>query len=119
MTPQGKRFTNEGNSYHDFVQAMIKACRDEREVSAWLLCDHKALRSQALGCVAPAPLPIGRHLRSGYLKRGATLAELARLIEKRLMQPFPELSPGSAAAVPIRRHRPSRLEPLQKGARVQ
>jgi succinate dehydrogenase/fumarate reductase flavoprotein subunit len=33
-----------------------------------------------LGCVAPAPLPIGRHLRSGYLKRGATPAELAKRI---------------------------------------
>jgi predicted oxidoreductase len=33
-----------------------------------------------MGCVAPFPLPIGRHLRSGYLKRGRTLAELAQNI---------------------------------------
>jgi succinate dehydrogenase/fumarate reductase flavoprotein subunit len=77
VTPQGKRFTNEGNSYHDFVQDMVKACAGQREVFAWLLCDHKALRSYGLGCVAPAPLPIGRHLRSSYLQRGATVAELA------------------------------------------
>ena len=77
VTPKGRRFTNEGNSYHDFVQAMVKTCKDEPEVFAWLLCDHKALRSYGLGCVAPAPLPIGRHVRSGYLKRGATVAELA------------------------------------------
>ena len=77
VTPKGRRFTNEGNSYHDFVQAMVKACEGEAEVSAWLLCDHTALRKYGLGCVAPFPLPIGRHLRSGYLKRGATLAELA------------------------------------------
>jgi succinate dehydrogenase/fumarate reductase flavoprotein subunit len=80
VTPNGKRFTNEANSYHDFVQAMMKACEGEREISAWLLCDHKALRSYGLGCVAPAPLPIGRHLRSGYLKSGATVAELANKI---------------------------------------
>lgn len=80
VTPQGRRFTNEGNSYHDFVQAMVKACKDEPEIFAWLLCDHRALRSYGLGCVAPAPLPIGRHLRSGYLKRGTTVAELARQI---------------------------------------
>lgn len=80
VTRNGKRFTNEGNSYHDFVQAMVKACRDESEVSAWLICDHKALRSYGLGCVAPAPLPIGRHLRSGYLKRGASVGELAKHI---------------------------------------
>jgi succinate dehydrogenase/fumarate reductase flavoprotein subunit len=80
VTPQGRRFTNEGNSYHDFVQAMVKTCRIGEQISAWLLCDHKALRSYGLGCVAPAPLPIGRHLRSGYLKRGTTVAELARQI---------------------------------------
>lgn len=80
VTRRGKRFTNEGNSYHDFVQAMVQACQGAPEVSAWLLCDHQALRSYGLGCVAPAPLPIGRHLRSGYLKRGATVGELAQQI---------------------------------------
>lgn len=80
VTPKGVRFANEGNSYHDFVQAMVAACRGEKEVSAWLLCDHKALRAYGLGCVAPAPLPIGRHLRSGYLQSGNTVAELAARI---------------------------------------
>lgn len=80
VTPKGKRFTNEGNSYHDFVQAMVKACEGEPEVSAWLLCDHRALRNYGLGCVAPSPLPIARHLRSGYLKRGATVGDLAKQI---------------------------------------
>lgn len=80
VTRKGVRFTNEGSSYHDFVQAMVAACKGDSEVSAWLLCDHKALRSYGLGCVAPAPLPIGRHLRSGYLKSGGTIAELAKQI---------------------------------------
>lgn len=80
VTPSGKRFTNEGNSYHDFVQAMVKACKGEPEVSAWLLCDHATLRDYGLGAVAPAPLPIGRHLKSGYLKQGQTLVELATTI---------------------------------------
>jgi succinate dehydrogenase/fumarate reductase flavoprotein subunit len=80
VTPKGVRFANEGNSYHDFVQAMVSACQGEKEVSAWLLCDHKALRAYGLGCVAPAPLPIGRHLRSGYLQSGNTVAELAARI---------------------------------------
>lgn len=80
VTPKGVRFANEGNSYHDFVQAMVAACQGEKEVSAWLLCDHKALRAYGLGCVAPAPLPIGRHLRSGYLLSGNTVAELASRI---------------------------------------
>lgn len=80
VTPQGRRFINEGVSYHDFVQAMVRACRDEPEAVAWLICDHKALRSYGLGSVAPAPVPFGHHLRTGYLKRGATVGELARHI---------------------------------------
>ena len=78
VTRRGKRFTNEGNSYHDFVQAMVAACRAEKEISAFLICDHRTLRKYGLGCVAPFPLPIGRHLRTGYLLRGRTLAELAQ-----------------------------------------
>jgi len=80
VTPAGKRFTNEADSYHDFVQAMVAACAGQKDVSVWLLCDHKALRRYGLGCVAPFPLPIGRHLRSGYLTRGTSLAELAHRI---------------------------------------
>jgi succinate dehydrogenase/fumarate reductase flavoprotein subunit len=78
VTRAGKRFTNEGNSYHDFVQAMVAACNGEKEISAYLICDHRTLRKYGLGCVAPFPLPIGRHLRTGYLLRGRTLSELAQ-----------------------------------------
>jgi succinate dehydrogenase/fumarate reductase flavoprotein subunit len=80
VTTKGQRFTNEGNSYHDFVQALVGACQGQAEVSCWLLCDHRTLRQYGLGCVAPFPMPLGRHLRSGYLKRGATVADLARAI---------------------------------------
>jgi succinate dehydrogenase/fumarate reductase flavoprotein subunit len=80
VTCNGKRFTNEGSSYHDFVQDMVIACKGEKQVFSWLLCDHRTLRNYGLGCVAPFPLPIGRHLRSGYLKRGRTIAELASAI---------------------------------------
>lgn len=36
------------------------------------------LRRYGLGYVRPAPLPIAAHLRSGYLKRGTSLDQLAR-----------------------------------------
>ncbi len=77
----GKRFTNEAFSYHDFVQDWVKACKaaGQAEFSAWLVCDHKHLREYGLGAVAPFPLPLGRHLRSGYLKRGNSLSELASI----------------------------------------
>ncbi|WP_407187855.1 FAD-dependent oxidoreductase [Bradyrhizobium centrosematis] len=73
----GKRFTNEGNSYHDFVQAMIKAAKPGEEIAAYLLCDHKTLRTYGLGCVPPFPMPLGHHLDTGYLMRGDTLEALA------------------------------------------
>lgn len=73
----GKRFANEGNSYHDFVQAMVKAARPGEEIAAYLVCDHKTLRKYGLGCVPPFPMPLGHHLRTGYLMRGDTLEALA------------------------------------------
>jgi len=47
------------------------------EIAAFLICDHKTLRKYGLGCVPPFPMPIGRHLGTGYLTRGDTLAALA------------------------------------------
>ena len=77
VMPDGRRFANEGNSYHDFVQEMTKAAKPGEEIAAFLLCDHRALRKYGLGCVPPFPMPLGHHLETGYLKRGETLAELA------------------------------------------
>ncbi|MDM0116087.1 FAD-dependent oxidoreductase [Variovorax sp. J22R133] len=73
----GKRFVNEAASYHDFGQAMIETCRGQTEATAWLVCDRQALRNYGLGNAAAFPMPIGRHLRSGYLKQGRTPPELA------------------------------------------
>lgn len=73
----GKRFANEGNSYHDFVQAMVKAAKPGEEIAAFLVCDHKTLRKYGLGCVPPFPMPLGHHLKTGYLMRGDTLEALA------------------------------------------
>lgn len=80
VTSRGTRFTNEALSYHDFVQDLVKACAGLSEVSCWLICDHKHLREYGLGAVAPFPLPIGKHLQSGYLKKGGSLQDLAETI---------------------------------------
>jgi hypothetical protein len=34
------------------------ACKGQKEVSCWLLCDHRTLRQYGLGCVAPFPMPL-------------------------------------------------------------
>lgn len=74
---RGQRFTNESDSYHDMGMAMQKSCAEEAEVCAWLIADHRTIRRYGLGFAKPFPLPLGGHLRSGYLLRGATLKELA------------------------------------------
>jgi succinate dehydrogenase/fumarate reductase flavoprotein subunit len=78
VTRTGRRFVNEGNSYHDFIQGLFAATKNGEEVCAWLVTDHRALRAYGLGFVKPRPLPIGSHLASGYLLQGATVGELAR-----------------------------------------
>ena len=74
----GKRFTNESNSYHDVGAAMIEACRGQKETAMWLVCDKTTLSKYGLGYVKPAPMPIGRFIKNGYLFEGKTLADLAR-----------------------------------------
>lgn len=81
VTKNGRRFGNEALSYHDVVQNLVKACKGTGEVTCWLICDHAHLREYGLGAVAPFPLPIGKHLKSGYLKRGKSIEELANIIQ--------------------------------------
>lgn len=76
VTTQGQRFANEANSYHDVGQAMQRVAPGQAAV-AYLICDHRTLRRYGMGFVKPFPLPLLPHLRSGYLKRGRTLQELA------------------------------------------
>lgn len=74
----GRRFTNESNSYHDVGAALHRACEGMPETAMWLICDRVALSKYGLGYVKPAPMPIGRFIRNGYLIKGNTLAELAQ-----------------------------------------
>ena len=73
---RGERFCNEAVSYHDMGAAMIQT-QSHAGAQAWLLCDHRAIRRYGLGFAKPAPMPLGPYLRSGYLRRGRTLEELA------------------------------------------
>lgn len=74
----GKRFCNEGLGYHDYVTAMKAALAPGAEQASWLVCDRHFLRRYGLGIVRPAPVPIRWWLRSGYLKNGRTLGDLAQ-----------------------------------------
>ncbi len=74
----GRRFTNESESYHDVGAALIQACEGQRETAMWLICDRTAIGKYGLGYAKPSPMPLRPLIRSGYLLKGATLAELAR-----------------------------------------
>jgi succinate dehydrogenase/fumarate reductase flavoprotein subunit len=74
----GKRFTNESNSYHDVGAAMIEACKHDNETAMWLICDQATISKYGLGYAKPAPMPLGGFVRNGYLQKGSTLAELAQ-----------------------------------------
>lgn len=76
----GRRFVNESNSYHDVVSAMIRDAGRSQPVSAHLIADHDFLQRYGLGIVKPFPLPMQPYLRSGYLARANTIADLARSI---------------------------------------
>ncbi|WP_019430710.1 FAD-dependent oxidoreductase [Limnohabitans sp. Rim47] len=78
VTLQGQRFTNEANSYHDFMQGLLAATPAGQAPEAWLVCDHAFIRYYGLGAVKPAPMMLSPWLKNGYLKRGHSLAELAK-----------------------------------------
>ena len=75
----GRRFVNEANGYYDYVAAMIAAAPEGEPVHAWQIADAGFVRRYPLGMAKPRPVPLWPYLRSGYLKRGRTLEELARV----------------------------------------
>ncbi len=77
VTRFGKRFTNEADSYHDFMQGLINALPEGEDIQAWLVVDHRFIRRWGLGAVKPAPMPMQPMLANGYLQKGHTLSELA------------------------------------------
>jgi succinate dehydrogenase/fumarate reductase flavoprotein subunit len=69
----GCRFANEAAPYQQFVEAM----HDSGNEVAWLIGDRSFLRTYGMGMAFPAPMPVGRYLRNGYLIKASTLSELA------------------------------------------
>ena len=77
VTAAGQRFGNEADSYHDFMQQLLHALPQGAPVQAWLVCDHAFIRRYGLGAVKPAPVPLGAHVRNGYLHRAQSWQDLA------------------------------------------
>ncbi len=77
VTRDGKRFANEGRSYHDFGVNLLKKTPPDQQAVAWIICDHRVIRRYGMGRSFPFPLPYRKYIKSGYLKRGQTIRDLA------------------------------------------
>ena len=73
----GRRFVDEGASYHDFVEAMFASNRHTPTIPAWLVCDARFIAKYGLGAILPSVRNLARFERSGYLVKAATLEALA------------------------------------------
>lgn len=75
----GRRFVDEASSYHNFVNHMLDGAAGGT-VPAWLICDERFLRKYGMGLVRPGIYPRKPYLDSGYLRKAATVEDLARSI---------------------------------------
>ena len=74
----GMRFVNEANSYHDFVEGMLRSHRTIPSIPSFLICDRRFMHNYGLGLIHPGTRDLARFIRSGYLFQGHTVAELAK-----------------------------------------
>jgi len=77
VNSEGKRFVNEADSYHDFVEGMYRSHVQVPSIPAYLLCDSRFIRRYGLGLARPWPFSHRYLQRSGYLIKAPTLAQLA------------------------------------------
>jgi 3-oxosteroid 1-dehydrogenase len=82
VNADGRRFVNEADSYHDFVEGMLRSHAVTPTVPAWLICDRSFVGDYGLGLLHPGSgaRAIAHHIANGYLKRADTLEQLATQI---------------------------------------
>lgn len=72
-----RRFTNEADCYHDFMNHLFARTPPGQEPEAWMICDHQAQRRFGIGWAKPWPFPLEYYRRCGYLREGRDARELA------------------------------------------
>lgn len=73
----GRRFVNEGTSYHEFVRAMLRSHETVPTVPAFLIADRPFVDRWGLGLALPGGRPRAHLIRDGYLVEATSIAELA------------------------------------------
>jgi 3-oxosteroid 1-dehydrogenase len=73
----GRRFVNEGASYHDFVLGMLSSHQSAPSIPAYLICDDSFIRDFGVGHVRPHEKRLRRFVDAGYLTVAGTIRELA------------------------------------------
>lgn len=99
---------------------MLHAVPPGQEVDSWLICTRAFQRRFGLGIARPAPLPLRPYIRSGYVKVGGTIAELARncgIDPEGLERTVTEYNVRPRGRGPRLRPRQHLLQPLPKGRR--
>ena len=76
----GRRFVNEGVSYHDFVEAMYRSHETADTMLVWLICETRFIAKYGLGAIHPETRNLTKHIRSGYVKVADDLGALADMV---------------------------------------
>jgi succinate dehydrogenase/fumarate reductase flavoprotein subunit len=80
VNASGRRFVNEGVSYHDFVEAMFATHKITPTIPAYLVCDASFIRKYGIGAIYPGTTNLGSFVSNGYLAVAPTLEELGTKI---------------------------------------
>ena len=80
--PDGKRFVNESNSYHDICIGLFEHGYPDDD-RFFFVCEEAFVRRRGMGAILPWPwtLSLDGYIRRGYIQRGQTLEALAKEID--------------------------------------
>lgn len=80
--PNGKRFVNESNSYHDVCIGLFEKGYPDDE-RFFFICEEAFVKKRGMGDILPWPWTpsLGSYIRRGYIQRGQTLEDLAKEID--------------------------------------
>ena len=82
VDPQGKRFVNESNSYHDVCIGLFENGYPDDD-RFFFVCEEDFVKKRGMGDILPWPWTpsLASYIRRGYIQRGESLEALAKEID--------------------------------------